>query len=719
MTKIVFTSCMDAERVPDQPVWDWIMDEERPDVLMLLGDQIYMDWGDLGGSNWRRLIDRRPAKGLLAFATEMHRRYALQWEVPSFRALICGFAGRADPSKLLVTWDDHDYAWNNSLGVDGDDDHCVPERVKHVSRRLFGQFREQLREAPAGAAYPAMPGDWDVPLDPAARGDLFWRGALNAGTGPQCLLLDTRWHREARAKDASMLGVDQRLALREAVATAGAGLLVVAAGTPMNHHYRFSQQAWQDPDTAGFNYAEYDETLASARRPVLFLSGDVHRNVWSGRLRQTNKTESRVVQVLSSGAAIGRLGPKRFAPSYGVVTVPAGRAAAGEVTVRLKAQNRDGIWQDEPPMGPGFAFDANGWVGEWDGEAESQVDAAADQQVLTVLCARRRTRDYRLEKGIGVVENPDGIEGLDVVYKDKPLTGETYAETLEVQVQPGAGGAGTKARLEFIGKSDYGIDRPNELYTLIQRAFDRARTSGKRSVVLFIYGFGKSFEASLAQAYGLRQAFPDCEPILYSWEAGRDGGVLAALAGAAGARKSASAGYFGLSAVLQAFGWVNSGELTKVVVARSAGSLAMFQALWSQGPHFNGHLDSVHRVVLSAPLLKWGEYNRHSSFAGLNVPVVVTRNRNDQTLTFADWIDGFGPMLGLEEGFAPTSPNQICLDFTGSPRVGRMHDYLFPRLNAVQMEINRRLLVEREFDVLQAVGDELLTPVGAGVFNVL
>ena len=94
MTKIVFTSCMDAERVPDQPVWEQIRGEE-PDVLMLLGDQIYMDWGDLGGPEWRKLIARKPVEGLQAFATEMHHRYALQWAVPGFQALICGFAGRA------------------------------------------------------------------------------------------------------------------------------------------------------------------------------------------------------------------------------------------------------------------------------------------------------------------------------------------------------------------------------------------------------------------------------------------------------------------------------------------------------------------------------------------------------------------------------------------------------------------------------------------------
>ena len=50
--KLAFTSCMDAVRVPDQPIWDQIR-AEQPDVLLLLGDQIYMDWGDLGGSDWR------------------------------------------------------------------------------------------------------------------------------------------------------------------------------------------------------------------------------------------------------------------------------------------------------------------------------------------------------------------------------------------------------------------------------------------------------------------------------------------------------------------------------------------------------------------------------------------------------------------------------------------------------------------------------------------
>lgn len=713
MTKIVFTSCMDAERVPDQPVWDQIRDE-APDVLMLLGDQIYMDWGDLGGPEWRKLITREPVEGLRAFATEMHRRYALQWAVPGFQALICGFAGRADPSRLLVTWDDHDYAWNNSLGVDGDDDHCVPQPVKHVARRLFGQFLEQLRGADQGASYPALPATWNAPLEDENASHLFWHGALHGAGGPECLLLDTRWHREVRAAGASILGTKQRVALRAAVSRSGAGLLVVVAGTPMNHSYQFSQQAWHDPH--GFTYAEYDEALASAQRPVLFLGGDVHRNVWSGRLRQTNGTLSRVVQVLSSGAAIGRIGPKRFAPSYGVVTLPATWATAGEVTVQLRAKRRVGGWQDDPAIGAPLPFNNSDWAETLHGEAESKVDAAADTAVLTVLCARPRASSHRLHEGHAVVAFSNGIKGLDAVFKNAPLDGDSYAETLELQVEPGT--VDSTARLQFQGNVHDGNNREAELHTLIGGAFERARVGNKRSVVLFIHGFGKSFEASLAQAYGLRQAFPECEPILYSWEAGRAGGVLAALTGVGAARHSAKVGVHGLSAVLKAFGGAEENGMSKVIVARSAGSLALSEALWGQWETFSDEINRVQRVVLSAPLLKWSEYKRNKSFVGLKTQVVVTCNRNDQTLKFADWIDGFGPMLGLEEGFVGASPSQICLDFTDSPRVGRLHDYLFLKINPAQSEINRRLMTESVFDPLQAVEEHLLGAENAGVFHV-
>jgi phosphodiesterase/alkaline phosphatase D-like protein len=113
--KIAFASCMDAYRVPQQPVWDEI-NRRQPDVLLLLGDQIYMDWGDLGESNWKKAWDKDATKTLANFAEEMHARYKRQWEVDSFRTLIADMVARKGSASVQLTWDDHDFAWNNRDG---------------------------------------------------------------------------------------------------------------------------------------------------------------------------------------------------------------------------------------------------------------------------------------------------------------------------------------------------------------------------------------------------------------------------------------------------------------------------------------------------------------------------------------------------------------------------------------------------------------------------
>lgn len=706
---------MDAERVSDQAVWTRIAADEQPDVLMLLGDQIYMDWGlGAGAEDWRGLIADHPDSGLHAYAIDMHRRYALQWEVTAFRELVCGFAGRADPARLLLTWDDHDYAWNNSLGVDGADPdhrHGVPARVKAVSRRLFQQFVRQLREAAVADAYPGLPADWNLPWPADVRGDLFWSGALGGAEGPPCLLLDTRWHRQARAPGARILGDAQAQALQAVAAQEGSGLLIVAAGTPMAHHYLLSQQGWRAEGEP--SYVEYDGTLRASRRPVLFLGGDVHANAWGGRLPCTDGARSRVVQVLSSGAAIGRYGPKRFAPSYGVVTVPDSWRTAGAVEVRLWAQSRSGGWALDPPM-PALPFDAKDWTQPLEAQAQSRVDAAADDQPLAVLAARNRVTAF---SGKTTVDLPQGLDGVDAVYRSNPLADSHYAEPLHWRVDAGGG-----ARMQ--GEADMGkpADWPNATARLIQAAFDRALAQpGKTSVVLFIHGFGKSPAMGLAQAYGLRASYPGCEPILYAWEAGRAGGVLAALTGIPRARQGALEGSFALATVLHAFHLVAAqpayARLARVVLARSAGCLALHHALERMGVD-GQRLNHLDRIVLSAPLLRAAEYRRQAGFGGLERPVIVTRNLHDQTLRFADWFDGPGALLGVEEGFVPARPGHVCLDYSKSPGVGSLHDYLLLRINPRQYRLNAQLLCQRQIQWSDAVGEGLLQPGGGGVFDV-
>lgn len=710
--KIVFTSCMDAERVPHQPIWDNIR-EEQPDVLMLLGDQIYMDWGDLGASNWRQLIKKKPDAGLQAFAIDMHRRYALQWEVPEFQKLITDFSGRANISKFLMTWDDHDFAWNNALGEDGDTGdlakHGVATHVKAVSYRLFKQFEAHIRNAYPGTPYPNLPLDWDRPLLDTNTQGLFWQGQL-ADVGPECLLLDTRWNRKARAAGASILGYDQYETLKNQISKANAGLLIVAAGTPMAYKYLISQQAWKD---GADSYFEYDAILSNAVRPVLFLGGDVHRNEWSGRLSKTDGSTSTVVQILSSGAAIGNIGFKRFLPSYGIVVVPE-TSTSGAVNVELCSLDS----ADQPFKNPSVGvlkLSASDWIDPLHGTAQSQVKTLADVQALTVLCARKRQTNRRTTDNF--FSSSADLEEFDVLYKGSAISAGTCPEPLLITLLNA-----TKLQLGFQGNILQSADREDELEQAIRAAFCRANTSGKLSVVLFIHGFGKSFSDSLSQAYLLRSVFPQCEPILYSWEAGQAGGLLAAINGVASAQASALEGQIGLSKVLEAFGRVAAeldfNNLAKVIVARSAGSIAMRHALEHKGLNFGDLLSAVNRIILSSPLLKWSDFNNRTGFGELEVPIIIMRNQNDQTLKFADWLDGVGAMLGLDDKFKQIRPTMLCIDYTHCPRVGTLHDYLFLKLTSNQYKINSQLLTQKLFNHNNAVDDGLLETPIEGVFNV-
>ncbi|MBY0467094.1 MAG: alkaline phosphatase D family protein [Burkholderiales bacterium] len=683
--KICFTSCMDAVRIPQQAVWCHIQ-AQNPDVLMLLGDQIYMDWG-LSGTDWRGLIQDKPRDGLAAFAQEMHMRFAHQWAVPEFQQLICHFAGRSDPARLLVTWDDHDFAWNNALGEDGHDEahrHGVPPAVKAVSHRLFEQFVTQLRTAASGTAYPPPPPA--VATAPTTPADLFWQGSLGGSHQVPALLLDTRWHRQARTAGASMLGAQQALALADAIASPE-GLLVVAGGTPMAYRYAVSQQAWHG-GTKEPHYTEYAQVTDGARRPVLYLGGDVHRNAFSGVLPRLDGAPSTVVQVLSSGAAIGRYGPKRFAPSFGVVEVAPGPDHTGTVHIALWAQDKAGTWQAQPNVGT-LHHTRTGWVPPVQGEAFADVDAHADAEPLFMLSARQKKHPAQAEL------TKTELEDFDTEVTHHPLDSISHPQPLRLQAT-----ATTGLKLDSGTASLIGEAGQQGVLAQMAATFAQARARGKASVVLYIHGFGKTFGHSAAQAYGLRAAYPECEPLLYTWAAGRSGGAVAALFGIHDAFKAAQTGAAGLAAVLRAWGQVarlpENAALAKVVLARSAGSVALNEALLTGEPGFGGALQGVDRIVLSAPVLKQSAFNRKGGLAGLaDVPVFVTRNQNDRSLHWADWVDGFGPILGMDEDFDIRHPNAWCLDFTASARVDRLHDYMLPDINPAQRALHHWMLTER------------------------
>ena len=92
MTRIAITSCCRGHSFDEQPVWADI-EEEKPDLLLLLGDQIYMN-----NHEWRHW--------------ELDKYYQMQLAEPHFAWLI-------EKVPFLATWDDHDFGPNDARGAVG------------------------------------------------------------------------------------------------------------------------------------------------------------------------------------------------------------------------------------------------------------------------------------------------------------------------------------------------------------------------------------------------------------------------------------------------------------------------------------------------------------------------------------------------------------------------------------------------------------------------
>jgi alkaline phosphatase D len=115
LSRIAFGSCADQNN--PCPVWGRIA-EQKPELLILLGDTIY---ADLEGG---RLINANPEKIAAA--------YAKLAALPAFAAL-------RKQCPILATWDDHDYGKNDAGGD-------YPLRVQ--SQKLFLDFFNVPADSP-------------------------------------------------------------------------------------------------------------------------------------------------------------------------------------------------------------------------------------------------------------------------------------------------------------------------------------------------------------------------------------------------------------------------------------------------------------------------------------------------------------------------------------------------------------------------------------------
>ncbi|HSW07065.1 alkaline phosphatase D family protein [Aquabacterium sp.] len=615
--KLAFTSCMDAEEFPEQPVWRAIA-AQQPDALFLLGDQIYMDWNL--SPKWKRIFVGDP-DGPKRFADDMHKRYALQWGVADFRALVAQVVQNKGQDRILVTWDEHDMAWNNAFGEardDGSSDpisdkkHGVPKLARDIAKLLFEQFVGVLRAGHAGAAYPSLPANILSPPS-ATRGV---QQALAIG-GIDTVVLDQRFYRTARDHpNARLLGPGQ-LDWLKAKVSQGTGLVVVAGSSPLVHRYFLSNQAWDDEEQP---YPDFRRFVNAVSRPVLYVGGDIHRTAYTGLLPHTN-----IVQVLASGAARGDAW-KAVPGSFAIAEIDLAQRST-------KVTRHSSKGTESPDLA---RFDDHGWMASAGGLAEKPDAFPTDALPLFTAVLRRH----------GQVPANCAPEALDELFRDR-LPKQVAAEALEVHAQ------GTSVSLQLAGGQA-------ALQALCKKAAAQARAQDRQSLVLFVHAFNKPMAASVEQGLDLRKRYPGCEPLLFSWPSGDHAGLI----NFHSAQSNADDGAAALAALLPTFiQAAREAGLTSVLFVRSLGARMVLR------PELASAAQGLDRIVLSAPAVP--EAGHAAALDAMGCTAFVTINRDDATLKKLPWS---GPPLGNHR---PQTSGQrtLYIDCTDVDDSGTSHDY--------------------------------------------
>jgi hypothetical protein len=666
--KIAFTSCMDAERVPVQPIWQKI-EQDAPDLLMLLGDNIYMDWGvTLGGEpKWKQIFLNDP-EGPKRFAEEMYRRYALQWSVKEFRNFITTFVNKHGPEHLLVTWDDHDFAWNNSYG-EGQSKSSVPIEVKTISKALFEQFASVLRAPANNLNYPPLQPNI-LKLKPATAG-VEMSSPMNIGS-LRFVLLDERFYRTDRqepAVKATVLGEVQKKSLFDALFIKPQALTIIAGGSPLKHKYLLGWQSWDgnpnnlDKTPSYSDYLTFVQYSKEAKKPILYLAGDIHENEWGGQL-----DDSSIMHASSSGAAIGRFLLKRYDPSFGLVTIDENSC---EADVQLKRLKRDGKLLIE--FEKKLSYGTDGWISNGGDNAVAVIEDSLIDQHLSIFCARKRSAEYCKFDAVNNI--PSSL--IDQVYQDEIQVHSNHFPDI-VELAP------LESDHHLTGFSLRRSKVDDEINEMLQRVFQRAIAEKKQAVVFFVHGFNKTFSRAADEALTMHELY-DVEPILFSWAAGEVKNKLSAPGEIHSAIQNIELTLDKLQFLLENFTSMAAKfpGIKRVVVARSLGAHMMSDLMSNIEPL------SIDRIVFSAPGVESSCHERWKN--GWAEKVMVTINQNDSTLSLLDLITVGAHILGR---LLPStiSKKMTYFDCTDSPGVDRNHDYIFHVPNPDILSLHRLLL---------------------------
>jgi phosphodiesterase/alkaline phosphatase D-like protein len=321
--KIAFCSCNHPLVQPSQPGW-LAVTAKTPDVLLLLGDNVYLE-----DTVQEVLVkSQRPSVrlGTQAFAQRLHARYRAQANVPEFRTALQAC------SVVLGTLDDHDFLGNDQYVQAHTQDKA------QVARLLHRQFIAHCNLKPLPLAYPSLASALAAPDTGFDRG-LGVASSL-AQEQVKIMLLDNRSYRQSpHSASAVALGAAQVSWLAQNL-VGSQRVSIVASGSTLSPGNRYAIR--------GSPLADYPQearmlrTLYQSQRHqvVLHIGGDVHYNThWPERAAQDGFSE-----LASSGMGTGLLPfSQHTQDNFGFITVTeqavdvqlSGKHSANHITLRL------------------------------------------------------------------------------------------------------------------------------------------------------------------------------------------------------------------------------------------------------------------------------------------------------------------------------------------------------------------------------------------------
>lgn len=263
MLRLAIASCCKLWQNPTDHAWrDLVKESRRPDWLVLLGDNIYLK------KRHERAIEAR----LIRPRKYLTREYERLFADPSFRALVGDGTGKT-ATRLLATWDDHDFAGDDVNGAE------VPGiGYRDETRAVFLKYL-------AGAV--------------GARSEVYC--GLTPAPGVRVILTDGRYYRTAPGAGVpTMFGPTQEGWILGELERPEP-LKIIASGSCLGPRAKKRyKQGWDLYPAWLEQFREAVVRHHAAGRRHLMVSGDIHRN----RIVDHADTAAALplIEVISSGA---------------------------------------------------------------------------------------------------------------------------------------------------------------------------------------------------------------------------------------------------------------------------------------------------------------------------------------------------------------------------------------------------------------------------------